>query len=143
MPDGKLPNARAGAVDVAVGTSIRVRGLPELNRRLASFEPKIQNKVLRKALRATGNKQKKRLKAGTPKRTGFSVRQVRLSVRVSSRQASAKLKYKGRAGAWMRMRDTGTKRQPPRPFFDRALEGWEGQVTHDFEEALRQVVESR
>ncbi len=126
---------------MAAATSIRVRGLDALDRKLASFEPKIQNKVLRKALRVTGNKQKKRLKAGTPRLTGFSVRQVRLSVRVSSRQASAKLKYKGRAGAWMRMRDTGTKRQPPRPFFDRALAGWEGQVTKDFQDALRQVVE--
>ena len=103
--------------------------------------PKIQNKVLRKALRVSGNKQKKRLKAGTPRLTGFSARQVRLSVRVSKLQASAKLKYKGRARAWMRMRDTGTKRQPPRPFFKQALMGWEGQVTKDFESALREAVD--
>ncbi len=127
---------------MAAGTSIQVKGLGALDRRLESLPTKIQNKVLRKALRVTGNKQKVRLKAGTPRRTGFSVKQVRLNVRVSSRRASAKLKYKGRVGAQMRWRDQGTVRQPARPFFDRALAGWEGQVTHDFQVALRQVVES-
>ncbi len=102
---------------------------------------RIQNKVLRKALRVTGNKQKVRLKEGTPRRTGFSVRQVRLNVRVSRGRASAKLRYKGRVGVQMRWRDRGTVRQPARPFFDRALAGWEGQVIRDFQIALRQVVE--
>jgi HK97 gp10 family phage protein len=126
---------------VAVTPTIRVRGLDAVNRRIASWPPKIQNKVLRKALRLAGNKQKKRLKAGTPRQTGFSARQVRLKVQVSSKRATAKLGYKGRASAWMRMRDSGTVRQPARPYFDRALAGWEGQVERDFSEALRQVVE--
>ena len=121
----------------------RVRGLDGLNRRLAAMPMKIQNKVIRRTLRITGNKQKVRLKVGTPRRTGFSARQVRLTVQVSSRRAFAKIRYKGRAGVWMRMRDTGTKRQPARPFFDRALAGWPGQVTRDFQIALRQVVESQ
>ncbi len=127
---------------MATGTSIRVRGLPELNRRLETLPTKIQNKVLRKALRAAGNVQKKRLKAGTPRLTGVGAKQVRLSVRVSSRRASAKLKYKFRASLYLKVLDQGGTRQPPRPYFDRALSGWPGQVTRDFQVALRQVVES-
>ncbi len=127
---------------MAVASTIRVKGLDSLERRIASWPPKLQNKVIRKTLRVTGNKQKKRLKAGTPRRTGFSARQVKLRVTVSSRRgASAKLGYKGRTAATARMRDSGTVRQPARPFFDRALAGWERQVERDFSEALRQVVE--
>ena len=126
---------------MVVATTIRVKGFGALERKLAAMPRKIQNKVLRKTLRLTGNKQKVRLKAGTPRRTGFSARQVRLNVRVSSRRASAKLRYKGRVGVQMRWRDQGTVRQPARPFFDQALAGWPGQVTRDFQIALRQVVE--
>ncbi len=78
---------------MVAATTIRVRGFGALDRRLGSMRMKIQNKVLRKALRVTGNKQKVRLKEGTPRRTGFSVRQVRLNVRVSRCRASAKLRY--------------------------------------------------
>ncbi len=127
---------------MVAATTIRVRGLDALERRLASLPPKIERKVLRGALRKTGNKVKKKLKAGTPRRTGFAARKVRLQVKVNTSQgAFAKVSYRGRTAGIMGMRERGTVRQPARPFFERATAGWERETEHDFQEALKQVVE--
>ena len=127
---------------MAVGTTIRVRGLPELERKLSSLKPKIERKLLRGALRKTGNKVKKKLRAGTPRRTGLSARRVRLQARVNASQgAFAKISYRGRTSGIMGMRERGTVRQPARPFFERATAGWERETERDFRDALRQVVE--
>ncbi len=127
---------------MAAATTIRVRGLDALERRLASMKPKIERKVLRTTLRKTGNKVKKKLKAGTPRRTGFSARKVRLQVKVNTSQgAFARVSYRGRTAGTMGMRERGTVRQPARPFFERATAGWEQETIRDFQDALRQVVE--
>ena len=127
---------------MAGATTIRVRGLPALERKLAGMKPKIERKVLRGALRKTGNKVKKKLKAGTPRRTGFAARKVRLQVKVNTSQgAFAKISYRGRTSGIMGMRERGTVRQPARPFFERAIAGWERETERDFRDALRQAVE--
>ena len=127
---------------MAAAFAIRVEGLEALDRRLRELPPKIERKVLRTALRGTANKVATRLRAGTPRRTGATAGRVRVQARVNKQEgAFAKVSYRGRSAATIRMRERGTVRQPPRPFFRAAVSGWEGQVTRDLHDALRDAVE--
>ena len=65
------------------------------------------------------------------------------TVRSTNTEAFAKIGYKGRPAAYLGMRERGTRRQPPRPFFQAAVSGWEDEVKRDFSESLRNAVESR
>ncbi len=125
---------------MAGALNVKLDGFSDLERYARGLPDKLNRRVIRKTLRRTGNKQKKRLKAGTPRRTGFSATKVNLNVRVRPLWASARLGYKGKPSFWLRLRDQGSKRQPARPFFDRALAGWEGQSMRDFQEELRRVL---
>ncbi len=144
LPDGELPDtthdARAGAVDVADALNVKLDGFSDLERYARGLPDKLNRRVIRKTLRRTGNKQKKRLKAGTPRRTGAGAKQINLNVRVRPHFASAQLRYKFRASLYLKVFDQGGKRQPKRPFFERALAGWEGQSMRDFQEELRRVL---
>ena len=127
---------------MAAAFAIRVEGLEALDRRLRELPPKIERKVLRTALRGTANKVATRLKAATPRRTGATVSKVRVQARVNAQEgAFAKVSYRGRPAATIGMRERGTVRQPPRPFFRAAVSGWEGQVTRELHDALRDAVE--
>ena len=133
---------------------IRVEGLEALDRRLRELPPKIERKVLRTALRGTANKVATRLRAGTPRRSGLSAGAIKVTARVGNKiGAYAAVKYSAKrlagtrfgARGRMRMREYGNPRpgrtQPPRPFFRAAVSGWEGQVTRDLHDALRDAVE--
>lgn len=117
----------------------------EVERLLSGLPPKIQRGVLRKQLRASGNKIARKLKAGTP--TGATKRGQKaakvLKVTSTNTEAFAKIGYKGRPGAYLGMRERGTRRQPARPFFDQAVSGWEEETKRDFMESLKHAVESR
>ncbi len=125
---------------MAGAITVRLDGFSDVERYAQKLPDKLNRRVIRKALRRTGNKQKKRLKAGTPRRTGAGAKQVNLNVRVRPLWASARLGYKFRASLYLKILDQGSKRQPPRSFFEQAVAGWEEQSMRDFSEELGRVL---
>jgi HK97 gp10 family phage protein len=102
---------------------------------------KIERRVLRRALRSTANKIKRRVKPVTPRRLGLAQRSVIVRVRVRGGGAYAVVRYRGKPSFYMRIYEKGSSRQRARPFFRRAIAGYEREVTQDFTTALRESVE--
>ena len=124
-----------------VDIDVQLRGADALQRRIDALPAKIERSVFRKALRSTGNKIARRLRAGTPRgETGLSKRMVKVKVKSTNTEAFARIAYRGRRAAIMGMYERGTVRQIARPFFDQATSGWEREARRDFEVALERAV---
>lgn len=134
--------------------SIQLVGFDDLNRRLAGLPAKIERRALRNGLRASANKIKTKLKAATPRQSGFSAGRIVVQAKASvARGAYAVVKYSSlsapgtRVGARgrMRMREYGNpapgRTQRARPFFRAATAGWEADVQRQFREDLKAAVE--
>ena len=122
---------------------IRLEGIDELEQRLRAMPDKIVRSVFRKALRSTANKTKRRLKRGTPKRTGEAGRSIKVKVRIGNSVAWARVQYKGKPAFYMRLYELGavnSGRQPARPFFNRAIGDWRKQAEDDLAKALERAV---
>jgi HK97 gp10 family phage protein len=122
--------------------SVQLKGFEELDRRLAGMSARIQNRVLRRALRVTANRFRDRLRGGTPVDQGKARRAVNVKVKVSGKAAYAAVRYKGRPQMYMRIRDRGSRRQPARPFFEQTMGNWRAEAVHDFSVAVREAVET-
>lgn len=129
---------------MATGLSIQVDSR-EVERVLSGLPAKIQRGVLRKQLRASGNKVARKLARGTPVgETGRGRKAAKVKKVISKNtEAFAKIGYKGQPGTYLAIREHGSVHQPPHPFFDAAVSGWEDEVKRDFSESLKRAVESR
>lgn len=121
--------------------TIQLTGFDRLERRLAALPAKIERSVFRKTLRATGTKIARRMKAGTPRDTGAGKRSVKVRVRVRRGGAWARIGYTRKPAFYLRLRERGSVRQQPKPFFRQAVGPWLEETTRDFDKALERAVE--
>lgn len=124
----------------------QVKGFEQLERRLAEMPGKIERRVYRTALRSTGRKIATRLRAGTPVRTGRAKKNVKVEVKSTMREAYVRVHYKSFTHAILMAREFGSqgrgrRSQPGRPFFDRAIGGYEQEAIGELREALVAAVE--
>ena len=127
---------------MANAVSIRLEGFESLEKRLKAMPARIERACYRKALRSTATKISRRLKAITKQGlTGDAKRAVRVKVRVRHGGAWASVDYKAKPAFYMRLYETGSKRQAARPFFASAIAGYEREVSAEFTEALKLAVE--
>jgi HK97 gp10 family phage protein len=135
---------------VSAAIEVKLEGLAQLQKRLDELPGKIQRRAIRKPLRATATKIARSVKAGTPRRTGLAAKHVKTTVRVSAKEAWARVGYKGGhqgTARIMRFYEFGTKRkgggirQPARPFFARAVGHWQTDAKQAFSDSLKAAVE--
>lgn len=127
-----------------MAVDIQLRGFDQLERRLRALPDKIERGVMRKTLRASANKVRRRLAAGTPVFSGAAKRSVKVKkVRSSNNVAYAVIGYSRRSLLTTRMRERGGRqgKQPARPFFEAAVSGFQDEVMADFRESLKAAVE--
>lgn len=126
---------------MASALRVDVRGIRELERRLDAVPPRIQNKVLRSALRKTTTRLKRELRRATVRDSGEARRQIKTKVRVGKRGAWGRVGYVAKPAFYMRLREVGSVRQPARPFFEQAVRGWEDMARDEFAQRLKEAVE--
>ena len=129
---------------MSAAIEVKLEGLAQLQKRLDELPGKIQRRAIRKPLRATATKIARSVKAGTPRRTGLAAKHIKTTVRVSTKEAWARVGYKGGhqgTARIMRFYEFGTKRQRARPFFARAVGHWQTDAKQAFSDSLKAAVE--
>lgn len=125
--------------------SVKLVGFQALDNRLSDLPDKIERKVFRDSLRATGKKIARRLKDATVKVSGDARRSVKVKVKVRQGGAFARVGYTKRQKMQMRVRDQGAPAhgQPARPFFIDAVSPWEVDAIDAFADSLEKAVEKQ
>lgn len=126
---------------MAAAVTFQVRGLDALQRRLDAIPPRIQNKVYRAALRKAVRSLARQLKADTPRTSGATRRSIKQKVRASKRGAWGRVGYTTRSAFTIRIYEYGSRRQPARPFFRQAAEGYRDEAMDTLGAALQDAVE--
>lgn len=126
------------------GFTIDVRD--EVTPRLQALPAKIQRSVMRKSLRSVATKVSRRLKAGTPRKTGRGASAVKIKVVSKTTSAWAKVSYRGKPAGYLTVYEYGSNsqhhHQVARPYFKGAIGGWEEDAKREFGDSLRNAVES-
>jgi len=121
--------------------TVELEGVEQLTQRLEALPGKIRRRAMRKPLRATATKIARRLKSGTPRLSGFGQRSVKIKVVSRDTKAWASVKYKGKPAFYLRLYESGSRRQPPRSFFASAVGDYIPDAQREFLDGLKAAVE--